>query len=132
MATLDGEAPSSSQDVVSSHLERCSACASEARDLTALHARLAAVRYDGPQVDLWPNVEGELAEAAKQRREWMAIAGVAVVCAAWRAAQLVFELPFPVLNAAIPLIAVAGIAAWLVGDPLAIKMTAPELRQERA
>jgi hypothetical protein len=62
----------------------------------------------------------------------MAIAVIAAVCSVWRAAQLVFELPFPVLNAVIPLIAAAVIAAWLVGDPLVIKLAAPELRQERA
>jgi anti-sigma factor RsiW len=131
MATLDGEEPSLSQGAISSHLERCSACAAEAAGLAAVHARLGTVRYDGPRVDLWPNVAGQLDEATNRRREWMAIAVVAAVCAAWRTAQLVLELPLPILNGAIPLVTVALIIAWVIGDPLAIKIT-PELRQERA
>lgn len=132
MATLDGEHPPLSQDSISAHVERCSACAAAAAELTAMHARLALVRYEGPPTDLWPDVTSQISETADRRREWTAIAVIAAVCAAWRTAQLVFELPWPVLNGAIPLVAAALIAAWLVGDPLAIKMTAPELRQERA
>jgi hypothetical protein len=90
------------------------------------------MRYDGPRLDLWPDVNDRIDAAANRRRERIAIAVIAAVCAAWRIGQLVFELPLPVLNTAIPLVTVAVITAWMIGDPLAIKMTAPELRQERA
>jgi predicted anti-sigma-YlaC factor YlaD len=132
MATLDGEPPPLSQDSIASHVERCSTCRGVAAELRAMQPQLAAVHYDGPRIDLWPNVAEQLSESADRRREWMAIAVIAAVCVAWRAGQLVFELPLPVWNAAIPLITVALITVWLVGDPLAIKMTTPELRQERA
>ena len=133
MATLDGEEPPLSHDsIASSHVERCSTCRGVAADLATMQAQLSAVHYDGPRIDLWPQVTEQISGAADRRREWMAIAAIAAVCVAWRTGQLVFELPLPVWNAAIPLFTVAPIAVWLVGDPLAIKMTTPELRQERA
>ncbi|HEY0873576.1 MAG TPA: hypothetical protein VGD94_08895 [Vicinamibacterales bacterium] len=132
MATLDGEQPPLSQESISAHVERCALCAAAAAELRAAHARLAAVRYDGPRVDLWPPVSDRIADTANRRRERIAIIVIAAVCAVWRIGQLVFELPFPVLNAAIPLVAVTLITAWMIGDPLAIQMTTPELRQERA
>src|SRR5690606_5811197 len=48
MATLDGEQPPLSQESISAHVERCALCAAAAAELRAAHARLAAVRYDGP------------------------------------------------------------------------------------
>lgn len=132
MATLDGEHPPLSQEAISSHVERCAGCTAAAAELRAAHERLAAMRYDGPRLDLWPDVNDRIDAAANRRRERIAIAVIAAVCAAWRIVQLVFELPLPVLNTAIPLVTVAVITAWMIGDPLAIKMTAPELRQERA
>ena len=131
MAAVDGEEPPLSHGSIASHVERCSTCRGVAADLAALQARLAAVHYEGPSVDLWPPVSEQIGEAADRRREWIAIAVIAAVCVVWRTGQLVFELPLPVWNAAIPLITVAVIAVWLVGDPLAIRMTTPELRQER-
>ena len=46
--------------------------------------------------------------------------------------QLLFDLPLPVLNTIVPFTALIVITAWLIGDPFAIKLSSPELRQERA
>ena len=132
MATLDGERPPLATDVIESHLQACVACRDRAADLEGLRTRCEAMHYTGPRMDLWPTISERIDSHAATRREWMGITVIAVICIAWRTGQLLFELPLPVLNGLVPLAALVLIAAWLVGDPLAIKMTAPELRREGA
>jgi hypothetical protein len=48
---------------------------------------------------------------------------------AWRALQLMFDLPLPMLHPLVPL-AAAVAALWQIsGDPLAIETSAPELQK---
>lgn len=131
MATLDGEEAALPAQTIDAHLQGCPRCREEVADMKAVHARLAHVDYPGPRMDLWPAINERMAERAAPR-EWMALAVIAAICVAWRTGQLLFEWPMPVLNALVPLTALLLIARVFIGDPLAIKLTAPELRQERA
>ena len=132
MAGLDGETPALPADAIEAHLGRCVDCRAAVAPMKALHARLTEVQYTGPRVDLWPAVSQRLGRRPDAAREWIAFAAVAVIAVSWRTGQLLFDLPLPVLNAVVPFTALMLITGWLVGDPLAIKMNPPELRQERA
>ena len=131
MATLDGERPPLPAVRIEAHLQTCDACRAAALDLRSLHTQLSAVAYEGPRVDLWPAIGAQVAPAANARRERFAIAVIVALCVAWRAGQLLWDLPLPVVNTLVPLAMLLVIGAWLVGDPLTIRMT-PDLRQERA
>jgi anti-sigma factor RsiW len=131
MAALDGERPPLPAGRIEAHLQACDACRAAAVDLRALHQELTDVEYDGPRVDLWPAVSAQVVPSANARRERIAIAVIVALCLAWRTGQLLWDLPLPVVNTLVPLTALLLIGAWLVGDPLTIRMT-PDLRQERA
>lgn len=132
MARLDGETPALPAEVIDAHLDRCAGCRAAVAPMQALQARIAEVHYRGPRIDLWPAVSRRIGGRSTAVREWMAFSVVTAISVGWRTGQLLFDLPLPVLNAVVPFAALLLITAWLVGDPLAIKMSAPELRQERA
>jgi predicted anti-sigma-YlaC factor YlaD len=132
MAALDGERSEVPRQVIDSHLGMCAGCRAAVEQMTAAQAQLPGLHYAGPRVDLWPAVSERVSRHATRRRESMGIALIVAICVAWRTGQLLFEWPLPVLNAALPLAVLMLIATWLIGDPLTIKVTTPELRQERA
>lgn len=132
MAALDGERTEVAPQAVHAHLQTCGGCRAAAEQMTAAQAQLSGLHYPGPRVDLWPAVGARVARTRARAREATGIALIAAICITWRAGQLLFEWPMPVLNAVLPLAALILIATWLIGDPLTIKVTTPELRQERA
>jgi predicted anti-sigma-YlaC factor YlaD len=132
MATLDGEEAPLGKETIDAHLRGCPECRASATSLAALHGRLMEMTYRGPRIDLWPAIDAGLQADARRKRERVAFVLVAAVCISWRVAELLFELPAPVLNGILPLIVLLVVTRWLAGDPLAIALTTAELRQERA
>lgn len=132
MAARDGEAMPGEADARSDprgHLAVCSSCAQWLKDFESMNSRFQGVSYPDSQADLWATVEGRLHESATtvavMRRFWV----IGAVVLGWRAVQLMFDLPFPLLH---PLVPLAGVIAalWLIArDPLAIETFAPELQK---
>ena len=126
MASLDGESDQPSGPD-REHLSTCDGCGRWLVDLQSLTLQLQGLAYQPAPVDLWPSVERNLREARSQPTLWMAAAAVV----AWRALQLFVDLPVPALHPLVALLATAG-AAWLiVGNPLTIETSAPELEKGR-
>ena len=65
-------------------------------------------------------------------RERLGCGVLAALVVAWRTAQLVFDVPVPVLNALVPLTVAMFVGWWVAGDPLAIQSVVLEEQQERA
>ena len=94
-----------------------------------MNTQLQKLSYQPAQVDLWTAVEGRIREAERTLAlpRWLWPIGATVL--AWRALQLVVDLPIPVLHPFVPLAAMVA-ALWLVaGDPLAIETSVPELQK---
>ena len=128
MAALDSE---SVPDVADArhHLSSCSSCKRWLKNLESMNSRFHAVSYPRSQVDLWADVEGRIrlpgASLTRTHRLWL----IAALVIAWRALQLMFDLPLPMLHPLVPL-AAAVAALWQIsGDPLAIETAAPELQK---
>jgi hypothetical protein len=68
--------------------------------------------------------------AATRGRDLAGIAALGAVLVAWRVCQVAFDWPAPVLNALVPLAAMAWILWRVAGDPFAIRTSILELRQE--
>jgi hypothetical protein len=103
-AWLDGEWPSS--DALASHLLACDDCRAHVEDLRALSARLAPLRFETPEPDLWPAL-AQRAIAARSRRAppWRTIAqraAAALVGCAGTAALLQATEGGPANDAASP------------------------------
>jgi hypothetical protein len=132
MAARDGEAVPGAADPRSDphqHLASCSSCERWLRDFESMNSRFQGVSYPGSPADLWAGVEARLRQPhttrTVTRRFW--IIGASVL--AWRALQLLIDLPFPVLHPLVPL-ACALAALWAIArDPLAIETFAPELQK---
>jgi hypothetical protein len=132
MAERDGEPVPGAPDPRSDprqHLASCSSCDQWVREFESMNSRFQGVSYPGAQRDLWAGVEARLRQAdtsrAVMRRFW--IIGAAVL--AWRALQLLVDLPLPLLHPLVPL-ACALAALWVIArDPLAIETFAPELQK---
>ncbi|HEU4891376.1 MAG TPA: hypothetical protein VFT47_07485 [Vicinamibacterales bacterium] len=128
MAALDGESVPDVTDA-RQHLSSCSSCERWLKDLESMNSRFHAVSYPRSQVDLWAGVEDRirLPDASLARRHRLWLIGALVI--AWRALQLMFDLPLPMLHPLVPL-AAAVAALWQIsGDPLAIETAAPELQK---
>jgi len=128
MAALDGESVPDVADA-RQHLSSCSSCARWLKNLESMNGRFHAVSYPRSQVDLWAGVEDRIrlpdASLTRVHRLWL----IGALVIAWRALQLMFDLPLPMLHPLVPL-AAAVAALWQIsGDPLAIETAAPELQK---
>ncbi len=134
MAALDGETSRAAQAAppdARPHLESCAACTRWLQEFTALNRRLEGLTYPAHQ-DLWPALEPQLQRLATQvplvNRLWLP----AAIVVAWRALQLLVDLPYPVVNVLVPLVVVAA-ALWQVSsEALTIQTFAPELQKRGA
>lgn len=131
MARLDGEAIPAGRDDDEAHLAGCEQCREAIARMTRLHARLDALSYDPASMSLWPAIHGRIARR-RPSSERVAVAALVALVLAWRTAQLVFNVPVPILNALVPLAAVMLIGWWIAGDPLAIQSVVLEGEQESA
>lgn len=128
MASRDGESDARSADH-EQHLVDCSSCRRWAKDLESMSGQLQALSYPDARVDLWPAVEGRIREQSQGSLFPRLLWPIGVVVLAWRALQLFFDLPVPLLH---PLVTIAALVAtlWLVARGLlAIETSAPELEK---
>jgi hypothetical protein len=128
MASLDGESdPESAPD--RQHVLTCASCRRWLENLESMTSQLHGLPYQDAQVDLWTAVESQI----RQTDEWLTLSRrlwpVGAVVLVWRAVQLFVDLPVPLVPQLVPLTA-AVVAMWLVvGNPLAIATSAPELQK---
>ena len=133
MARLDGESAPASGDEYDGHVAGCEECRAVIAAMTRLHAELDALSYDTAPTDLWPAIEGRIVgRRLPGTRERLGFGVLAALVLAWRTAQLVFDVPVPVLNALVPLAFAILVGWWVAGDPLAIQSVMLEEQQERA
>ena len=132
MAALDRETVRELADAgtdTQQHLALCASCRRWLKDLESLNSRFERVAYPDPQVDLWAAVERRIRNSDTTlpvtHRLWL----IGAFVLAWRAFQLLIDLPFPMLHPFVPL-AAAVAALWQIArDPLAIETFAPELQK---
>jgi hypothetical protein len=134
MAKLDAEFEPLRGDEDDAHVADCEQCREAIAGMTRLHARLDALSDDPAASDLWPAIHSRIVHRRSlcSARERLAFGAVAVLVLAWRTAQLVFEVPVPVLNGLVPLAVAILVGWWVAGDPLAIQSVVLEEQQERA
>jgi putative zinc finger protein len=132
LAQLDGERAALTTEDIEIHLTGCEVCRDAVANLTALHAKLDGVDYGRPDVDLWPMVRTRISAVSPHplRRERGAFIALAAVLGTWRLAQLLLEMPMPVINSAAPLALLILVLWRYVGDPFAIRITPAQLEQE--
>jgi predicted anti-sigma-YlaC factor YlaD len=101
MAALDGETAPDLTDPgtdARQHLASCSSCERWLKDLESMNSRFHAASYPRSQVDLWAGVEDRIrlpdASVTRMHRLWQ----IGALVIAWRALQLVFDLPLPMLQ----------------------------------
>ena len=132
MSALDGETDPDLTDpraAARQHLASCSSCQRWLKDFESMTSRFHAVLYPRPQLDLWAAVEERIrvpdTSPTSTHRLWL----IGALVIAWRALQLLFDLPWPMLHPLVPL-AAAVAALWQISnDPLAIETAAPELQK---
>ena len=133
MAKLDGESVPVKGDEYDAHVAGCEECRGVIAGMTRLHAKLDSLDYDAATSDLWPAIHrGILRRRRLGARERVAFGVLAALVLVWRTAQLVFDVPVPVLNGLAPLAVAILIGWWVTGDPLAIQSMVLEEQQERA
>ena len=133
MARLDGESAPASGDEYDTHVAGCEECREVIAAMTRLHAELDSVSYDTALTDLWPAIRGRIVRRRSHgASERLGFGVLAALVLAWRTAQLVFDVPVPILNALVPLGVVILIGWWIAGDPLAIQSVVLEGEQESA
>lgn len=131
LARLDGEPARLTPEEVEAHAAGCGACHAALASLTALHTALDRVDYERLDVDLWPAIRQQLRpDASHQGVETRALLGLAAALVAWRGAQLLLDLPAPVVNSIVPLALIVVVLWRFTGDPFAIRTSSHVLQQE--
>lgn len=129
MARLDGEAAPLTSEAVDAHVRGCETCRTALARLTEVHAQLNRAGFDDLDIDLWPAIHQQVASrSSRVSRETTAIFALAIALAAWRTAQLLVELPAPVVNSILPLAVIVLVLRQLTGDPFAIRADRQQLR----
>jgi len=134
MAVLDGEVAPLAAEEINAHVANCDVCGAALAGLTSLNATMARASYDRPGVDLWPAIRASMAPAPKPEasRDMTAIVGLGMALGAWRLAQLLVDLPAPVVNSTVPLALVVVVLWRLAGDPFAIQVSSHRLHGDRS
>lgn len=134
MVMLDGEVAPLSAEEINAHVGNCDVCVAALAGLTSLNATMARLNYDQPGVDLWPTIRASVAAARRPQtgRDMTVIVGLGMTLGAWRLAQLLVDLPAPVVNSTVPLALVAVVLWRFVGDPFAIQVSTHGLHGDRS
>lgn len=129
LARMDGEVAAIPADEVARHIAGCRACQEEITALTGLHADLTHADFEWIDADLWPGLAGRLDAGAlsRSRRRLTVAFLVLAVIVGWRVAQLLLDVPAPVVNSIVPLALVAILLRSLTRDPFAICLTPQQL-----
>lgn len=99
------------------------------REDLRLQERLQSLRYPEVRQDLWPAVSERIQLVDDDASIVRRLLPIAAMVVAWRALQLLFDLPFPLLHPIVPLAAAVWAVGQLAGDPLAIETSVPELHK---
>ncbi len=130
LAVLDGETPPMPIDAARAHQAGCAACRDAVAAQTALHRGLGRLDFERLDVDLWTRIRPDVVGTAAAARERLAIGIVAAVLIAWRVTQLSIEWSAP-LMVSLAVVVAAALVFWkLAGDPLAIRSSISELKEE--
>src|SRR5688572_4632413 len=134
MAVRDGEVAALAAEEINAHVSKCDVCGAALAGLTSLNAAMARVSFGESGVDLWPAIRATLAPAPKRQaaREMTVIVGLAMAIGAWRLAQLLVDLPAPVVNSTVPLALIVAVLWRFVGDPFAIQLSSHRFYGDRA
>lgn len=134
MAVLDGEVAALAPDEINAHVSNCDVCGAALAGLTSLNVGMARVRLDEPDVDLWPTIRASVVPAPTRQgaRDLTVIVGLAMAIGGWRLAQLLVDLPAPVVNSTVPLALVVVVLWRLVGDPFAIEVSSDHFCGDRS
>ena len=132
MAALEGETVKEATGPgtdAPEHLAVCSSCRQWLKDVESMDRRFQGVAYPAVNVDLWAAVERRIHTSDPRlpvtHRLWL----IGAFVLAWRALELLIDLPFPMLHPLIPLAAAVAALWQIAGDPLAIETFAPELHK---
>ena len=94
-----------------------------------MNHQFQGVPYVAAHADLWPAVEARIqsseTNASLTRRLWL----IAALVLAWRALELLVDLPFPMLHPLVPLAAAVAALWQIAGDRLDVQTFAPELQK---
>ena len=130
-ALLDGERPGVTSREIQAHTADCAGCRAAVADLAMVHAALGRMDYEALDVDLWSGIRQQI--ALERRRsappQGAAILGLSIVLIAWRVAQLLLDIPAPVINSVVPLAAVVVVLWRLAGDPFAVQLSLNQIQQ---
>ena len=134
MAALDGEVATLAADEINAHVSNCDVCGAALAGLTSMNAAMARVSFDKPDVDLWPTIRARVAPAPGRQaaRDMTVIVGLAIAIGGWRLAQLLVDLPAPVVNSTVPLALIVAVLWRFVGDPFAIQVSSHRFHGDRA
>jgi hypothetical protein len=132
LARLDGEDAALTPAEIDAHVVSCEACRAAVAEFTTLHSTLDRVSYGELDVDVWPTVRSHITTTSPQllRRERGALIGLAVGLVTWRLAQLLLDLPAPVVNSIVPLALIVLVLWRFTGDPFAIRVAPLQLERE--
>lgn len=130
-ALLDGERSGVTSREIQAHTADCDACRAALADLAAVHAALGRIDYEALDVDLWSGLRPQIAleRPRPTPAEGTAILGLSGVLIAWRLAQLLLDVPAPVINSVVPLAAVVVVLWRLAGDPFAVQLSLNQIQQ---
>lgn len=132
-ARLDGEVAGIALEQIDRHVKACRACRDTISEIERLHRDLGRVDYERLDADLWPKIAPGVAAAAEPRLPQVRrFAALIAVLVSWRVAQLLVDLPVPVINSVVPLACIVFVLWRLAGDPFAIQISPHHFRQERA
>lgn len=131
MAAIDGEiemAAASDRE----HLSGCLSCRQWLSDVEAMDGRLQRLAYPDARADLWPAVEARVRQLEGKPDATRGLWIIGGLILAWRILQLLIDLPLPALHPLVPCVAAAAALWQLAGDPLAVRISAPELQKRGA
>jgi anti-sigma factor RsiW len=131
-ALLDGEPSAVTPAEIQAHTAGCEECRAALAGLAAMHAALGRVDYEALDLELWPAVRPQIAHDRPRgvTTEARAILGLSGVLIAWRLAQLLLDVPAPVINSVVPLTAVVLVLWWIAGDPFAVQPSLTPVQQK--
>lgn len=128
MASIDGEAgPASEADT--QHAATCPSCLHWLREFESMNGRLDALSYPQPKLDLWVAVSDRIQQPEPRWPVTHRLVAIGVAVLAWRALQLLVDLPLPWLHPVVPIAAVLAALWQMAGDPLDVTTFAPELQK---
>ena len=134
LARLDGESAELSAEEIDGHIAGCRACQLALAGLSSVHAGLGRMDFERLDVDLWPSIASHVRASRPHRSRWEhgVILGLTAVLVAWRLAQLLIDVPAPVVNSIVPLALIVIVLRWIARDPFALQVSSSQFQEKGA